>query len=590
MIMNTGKIDSNVIAKIIYNINNEEKEYLFIIKSDNKKTLNKAIELFLRLKNISFKSSYYLYLKRNNVIIRELDKNEFINKADIRTNDQIIILENKLKIFSNEDTNIVKISDMKTIEKDNDEIIYTYKKPHKRSIRNRNNYEKTIINKIVFYILLLLSIFIIIGLILFFILYCIVFRKKKKEEKSMIVENENLIIDIKYRLGILYKYENIKITKMLGGGGTESYNKEIIQLADIFFIIKHEYDEEEKGNNITKKWYSGFFGILNMTTKNDTGDMIMIYDKKLNNIINDENNQNPNLSLIGENGNLCFVKIDFYKNGEIKNISYPNNFSLSFMEYIKEYSQLIIPKISSDLYSDSINDALKDLEKDEEDLDETLNVRLLADNEKKTKKKKKIKRIKRILSNESLEEFGIEEYLTTSFNSSDSEDLELREKSNCTNCSEQNLNELSIKKVQNEEVDIEDSSVNKNVTRKINEENILESILEIEKMLIRNSPNEEELSDDGINMENEKNNSKEKKQDINFKIDNMYMEKINKINLTKKISQDKYIKNIYRYFENFQYELLDEKKYNDYIESQFKNILKNEYNLTEEEINIDESE
>ena len=183
--------------------------------------------------------------------------------------------------------------------------------------------------------------------------------------------------------------------------------------------------------------YSGFFGILNMIFRKENGDMIMIYDKKLNNILNENNIQNPNLSYIGENGNLCFVKIDFYKNGEIKNISYPNNFSLSFLEYINEYSQLIIPKISSDLYSVSINEAIRDSDKEEDDEEsDNFNLRFLTDKEKNKKRKKRIKRIKRILFNDSSEEFEIEEYLTpSSFNSSNSEHIELREISNCTNYS-----------------------------------------------------------------------------------------------------------------------------------------------------------
>ena len=50
---------------------------------------------------------------------------------------------------------------------------------------------------------------------------------------------------------------------MIGGAGEQNYNKEIIQLVDIFFIINQEDYEEDKENNITQKWYSGFFGILN---------------------------------------------------------------------------------------------------------------------------------------------------------------------------------------------------------------------------------------------------------------------------------------------------------------------------------------
>ena len=80
MSINERKMDSNIIAKIIYNINNEEKEYSFIIKSDNNKSIIKAIKLFLELKHIAIKPNSNFYLKRDNIIIRELDKNEIIIK------------------------------------------------------------------------------------------------------------------------------------------------------------------------------------------------------------------------------------------------------------------------------------------------------------------------------------------------------------------------------------------------------------------------------------------------------------------------------------------------------------------------------
>ena len=85
--------------------------------------------------------------------------------------------------------------------------------------------------------------------------------------------------------------------------------------------------------------------------------------------------------------------LDFYKNGEIKNNSYPNNFSLSFLEYINEYSRLIIPKISSDLYSVSINETIKDFDKEEDDEEsDNFNLRFLTDKEKNKKRKKKNKK------------------------------------------------------------------------------------------------------------------------------------------------------------------------------------------------------
>ena len=37
------------------------------------------------------------------------------------------------------------------------------------------------------------------------------------------------------------------------------------------------------------QWFFWYFKFLNMTFRKETGDMIMIYDKKLNNILNENN-------------------------------------------------------------------------------------------------------------------------------------------------------------------------------------------------------------------------------------------------------------------------------------------------------------
>ena len=50
------------------------------------------------------------------------------------------------------------------------------------------------------------------------------------------------------------------------------------------------------------------------------------------------------LENIGENGNFCFSKIEFYLNGEIKNYYLPKGFSQYDVVYIEDISQLIIPK------------------------------------------------------------------------------------------------------------------------------------------------------------------------------------------------------------------------------------------------------
>ena len=66
----------------------------------------------------------------------------------------------------------------------------------------------------------------------------------------------------------------------------------------------------------------------------------------------------------------------------------------------------------------------------------------------------------------------------------------------------------------------------------------------------------------------------------------MSYESINEILLKEKTSNDEIIRNLYHYFDNFEYELFNETYYNDYLSSQMvKSILK-ENNLTEDDIEI----
>ena len=61
---------------------------------------------------------------------------------------------------------------------------------------------------------------------------------------------------------------------------------------------------------------------------NETDDMLTIYDKQLNKYLNynQTNLTVPDLKYIGEEGNLCVVKIEVYLNVEIKNIIYLMDF------------------------------------------------------------------------------------------------------------------------------------------------------------------------------------------------------------------------------------------------------------------------
>ena len=92
--------------------------------------------------------------------------------------------------------------------------------------------------------------------------------------------------------------------------------------------------------------------------------MTNIFDKSLNNYFNERKIrelEETNLNYADKQGQLCFAKIEFYKNGDIKNYYIPEGFSIFNFVYIEEIARLIIPKISSNLYVESINQKFKEL-------------------------------------------------------------------------------------------------------------------------------------------------------------------------------------------------------------------------------------
>ena len=178
---------------------------------------------------------------------------------------------------------------------------------------------------------------------------------------------------------MIYRYKSNKITNM----NVESTNisesdssQNIKQYTDFILIIKDK--NEEIINNLYKKyWFNAYISILNITLNNGTDDMTIFYDFELNNLLKNLNNNKRSLSqsedidlkYIDETDTSCFVKIQFYENGEIKNIFLPNVFSTSNMVYINNIIKLIIPKLSPNLFVDNINDKLKELNISTDDSD-----------------------------------------------------------------------------------------------------------------------------------------------------------------------------------------------------------------------------
>ena len=139
--------------------------------------------------------------------------------------------------------------------------------------------------------------------------------------------------------------------------GTKSMNKS----SDFIFIIREKHIENDDIKLTKKFWFTGYISFLNMIVKNATNETLIIYDKNLNLHLSNNNLSVLNekaFNQIDEEGKMCFAKIDFYENGDIKNIYYPNGLSTSNIDIIKEVIELIIPKISQNLFVNNITDFL----------------------------------------------------------------------------------------------------------------------------------------------------------------------------------------------------------------------------------------
>ena len=74
-------------------------------------------------------------------------------------------------------------------------------------------------------------------------------------------------------------------------------------------------------------------------------------------------NESIEPSILNDDKELCFVKINFYENGEIKDIFYPKEFNIDNMVYIDKITKLIIPKLSKNLYTENIDAKIDKLNK-----------------------------------------------------------------------------------------------------------------------------------------------------------------------------------------------------------------------------------
>ena len=213
-----------------------------------------------------------------------------------------------------------------------------------------------------------------------------IFIKDEDDDKDKININETKLVFTKEELAVqrtypknrIFVYSNEHVTKMKIEG--EKINKEnstqfFNKTSDFIFITRSEFLEKDTESLVEKQWYTGYLAILDLIVPNGTYNNCIIYDEKINNYLYKKKRilDNLNDSFAKNEGNFCFAKIEFYHNGEIKNIFLPHGFNLGLFSYIEEYLKLLLPKISSNLYVDNIENEINNMVKKSDEDDNNYN-------------------------------------------------------------------------------------------------------------------------------------------------------------------------------------------------------------------------
>ena len=571
-------------------------------------TLEEIFNNFLREQKIQHNKKYFLYLKRKGQIITKLSKAKKLYYYKLKPSDEIIVSYQEITVPEKpneakeikEDMIIIKdeynknegIEEKKAIEEKNLDKKFTIIKKvkiKKDQLKIGEYIEKKDKSKCLWLIIgILVLISVLVGISIFFIIKF--FKNQGNENKSKINETnqteiitdipiipieykkEDLIMNKKYPLNLLLRFNMVKETEIEIGAENNSINN-ISEISDFIFIVREEKLEKDEINLIEKELFIGYICLLNHSMSNETEDMLTIYDKQLNKYLNNDqtNITVPDIKYIGEEGNLCFVKIEFYLNGEIKNYYLPNGFSQYNFVYIEDISQLIIPKISSSLFSKNITEEFNELN--------TLNYTNINETLPKRRLKKKYK--KYIIPKRNLEENNetekndidvedviIEEYLVEP--SSESINYDLREANegqiNLDNNISQNftnLTQFKINNIESDEIKMEQSLTNTTIYSIIDKDGILESVEKktFSSMYTQESENNEE----------ELNNNK-----INFNISSIFIINSLLINRTEYLLNESLNNNLYQYFDNFGYNLYEKDINNSsdeiYVENDIRNL------------------
>ena len=519
------------------------------LKINFKENLETAFNRFSTKRNIlTTKQEFtYYYLVKDGKHI-PLEGSQTMEKLKLKSGDKIKVT-NEILFDKKENRDIT-----------NGPKIHNIKNQSLNKIQKNN--KKLIILKILPFLLFFI---IVLGGLLCFLLL----RKKKANEENdySMYKEENYVTKINYIENVLYRYKNYKNINLFVEGYNISNNSEqyMLQYIDFFFMLRKKNYEIDNTNITKKAWFTGYISILNMTVNNGTDNMMIFYDKDLNKYINNYNkknnfrnlneNDNIDLSYTDENDTSCFIKIEFYESGEIRNIYLPEVFTLSNMIFINNIIKLIIPKLSPDLYVDDIDNTLDEMYNSTDDFEEDINENRRLDDDaiyNYTNMSEELDYEENIASSSESDIIDLREVKNTNINN----DSNSQESKNITN-----LKQYTSQQLQNDKFELKDSELYTIINSDINEKGILVSVQEIEKAVM-NQPNinDDEKNENSLTKEDE-DFENEILTNFTFDLYNISMESINNISLIGSYDNAKLINQLYKYFDDFKYVLFNDTNY-----------------------------
>ena len=264
-----------------------------------------------------------------------------------------------------------KISDLESENGKNDEekTNIDIKTPEIKEEKHKKSFIKSKLGKII-----IITSISLIFVVLIIVISLFLDKKDKKETKNEIIENSNNsninIVELSLKIDSTKIYQETQIinsTLTYSKSEIEESNyrrltrKNIDQEIIITKYLINIYDKKDLNDNLNTSILSAYALILSSEGKNkriesafpeneeeDEKNEVNYYGGY--NIYNKTNNNN----LIPINsGDIPLIKFNFFQNGSIQNIFYPENINITFLKEIKNVISKVIPEVSSSLFSNS---------------------------------------------------------------------------------------------------------------------------------------------------------------------------------------------------------------------------------------------